>query len=1507
MHTERGFLCDNAFLRLAEQLRERCHYLETIDLRQGVETASETDDAKREMQVLKVCLDEIQRSKPFLVVLLGERYGWIPPGDRIRAAARDAGMPPTVDLVGKSVTELEILYGVLENKDQRKRSWFYFRTVDTTGMPPGIAAKFLPETPSDDPLTPAGKLRALKKRIRDTIPDRVREYTLYWNKENETLNGLEELDAMVAADLWSDLDAETSSYLRDAPKTWQEADARGMADFVAERTRNYVERPAITDPMLAHALGNSAPAGAWGMSVIGESGSGKSSLFGRIWQILQPSAESGEIVLLAHAAGILPLSGQVDRMLRRWVTELAAHLGIPDPLGDVPSCRYSEMSAEEDVADASGTKLITSGEIDETFTSLLGKVASKTRVVLLLDALDQFENTVRAQYLTWMPRFWPENARFLSTSIPCQATVVLGMRPGCIEQAIPEITRDEAIEIARRYYSERHHREINPLVLDALLDKHTLTPNPIPAYTNPLWLSLTLQEMNLLEADDYERADIDYAHLPGAERMQALQLDEVAKLRTDAIGVYGELLDRAGRVWGKKWTESFVCLITIGRSGWRESDLRVLMPAIVGETWNELAFAGIRRVLGNHVVQRGSYAQWDFFHAALRTTVFVRNLTEISDRQRLHGLIADHLENLPSDDPLRITETMVHLLGLGHRERAAEYMADLSKRKSSDTTARTALAALVSVLVDAVRTATDEAQRDSVTEWVIRLMDGDDDLRTRHVANIIILELNDALELYGEISAEESRGQLLKASQQNLRRLHEASPNDVRTARTLSISLKRLGGFYLRRGQSADVERALGAYQHSLEIDQRLHETSPNDVRAACDLSISLKLLGDFYLRRGQGGDVERALDAYQHSLEIDQRLHDTSLNDVRSASNLSIALNKFGDFYLRRGKSGDDERTQEAYQHSLEIVQRLYSINPNDVRTARALSITLDKIGEYYLRRGKSGDIEQAIEVYQRSLVICERLQDASPNVAQTAQDLSAALNNLGDLYLRRGQTGNFEQALEVYQRSLKICQSLHEANPNDGETARNLSVTLNKLGDYYMLIREAERAMEAYQRSLEIRQQLHEANPNEAQAGRDLSVLLNKLGDYYMRFSDTERALKIYQDSLEISEHLHRANPNDGRAAHDLSIALEKMGDFYLRCGRSGDTKRAIEVCLRSLEIRQQLHDANPNNAYAARNLSVSLEKMGDFYFRFGQSYDVKRGLENYQRSLEIRQRLYETSPNDTQTARDLSISLGRMGDIYLQRRQSGDAERALEAYQRSLEIQRQLHDAYPKNVEAIRDLYISLNKLGDFYLKRSQDGDSELALNAYERFYEIVRHLYETHPNDSQAARDLFVSLNRLGNCYLRRGENGDQIRTLEAYQHSLEIARHLHDTCPNDAQAGRDLSFALNKLGDFYIRRGESGDKDRALDVFQRSLEIRQRLYEASPNDTQTARDMSVSLKKMGDFYLNRGEIGDVERALDRFRLCTALLERFDSTNDHESFKDLEYSRQMIAQLEQETRR
>jgi len=87
MHAERGYLRTHVFPRLEEELRKRRHQLEPIDLRFGVESGDAASEEERELLVLKVCLGEIRKSRPFLLVLLGDRYGWVPPADRMPQAA----------------------------------------------------------------------------------------------------------------------------------------------------------------------------------------------------------------------------------------------------------------------------------------------------------------------------------------------------------------------------------------------------------------------------------------------------------------------------------------------------------------------------------------------------------------------------------------------------------------------------------------------------------------------------------------------------------------------------------------------------------------------------------------------------------------------------------------------------------------------------------------------------------------------------------------------------------------------------------------------------------------------------------------------------------------------------------------------------------------------------------------------------------------------------------------------------------------------------------------------------------------------------------------------------------------------------------------------------------------------------------------------------------------------------------------------------------------------------
>ena len=125
---ERDELLKRVFPELRSRCRARFVELLGVDLRWGI-----TEDQSRQWAILGICLREIDRCRPsaaiFFIGLLGERYGWVPKPDFYpREVLEDPQLAWVREHVGgKSVTELEILHGVLNNLAIRDRAFFFFR------------------------------------------------------------------------------------------------------------------------------------------------------------------------------------------------------------------------------------------------------------------------------------------------------------------------------------------------------------------------------------------------------------------------------------------------------------------------------------------------------------------------------------------------------------------------------------------------------------------------------------------------------------------------------------------------------------------------------------------------------------------------------------------------------------------------------------------------------------------------------------------------------------------------------------------------------------------------------------------------------------------------------------------------------------------------------------------------------------------------------------------------------------------------------------------------------------------------------------------------------------------------------------------------------------------------------------------------------------------------------------------------------------------------------------
>jgi hypothetical protein len=207
LHAERDHLRHVVFPELEQRLRARRVHLQVVDLRWGVDTLSLAEEAEREREVLRYCLEEVERCRPFLLVLLAERYGYVPDPARLPEVARLLGRPAR-EMRGKSVTELEIEAGLLADPNPSRAYRVFMRDKrDMAGVPDDRLVALSDRAAGRGNAVRA--LSALKRRLRALAPERCAEYRAQWEPGRGSFGGLEPFGEAVREALWVDLDAHT--------------------------------------------------------------------------------------------------------------------------------------------------------------------------------------------------------------------------------------------------------------------------------------------------------------------------------------------------------------------------------------------------------------------------------------------------------------------------------------------------------------------------------------------------------------------------------------------------------------------------------------------------------------------------------------------------------------------------------------------------------------------------------------------------------------------------------------------------------------------------------------------------------------------------------------------------------------------------------------------------------------------------------------------------------------------------------------------------------------------------------------------------------------------------------------------------------------------------------------------------------------------------------------------------------------------------------------------------
>ena len=468
MHAERDYLISHVFPVIRRACRERQVEFTEIDLRWGV-----TKEDAEQGKVVRICLEEINRCRPYFLSLLGERYGWSPIAADLEHKAELFALFPFLEKslqAGLSVTEMEILHGVLDNPEMTEHCFFYLRDKALShSLADSLCA---PQDYFETDQHLQAKLDDLKHQVRNSgLPVR------------DNYASIEALAELIKQDLLAVLDTQ---YPEDQTPTPLIAEQNAHRSYARERCQAYIANPRDIEALDKHlkTVTNHA------LLITGESGLGKSALLA--YWLNQQRLIKPEQFIIEHYVGI---SGDADpvAIIRRIMAEIKHRNHDSEDLPSKPE------------------------EIIRDFPLWLAKISERDPLLLIIDGLNQLENKADL----WLPSFWQENVKAIFSVIPSEQLAVLSQRDWPVHTL-------EALDIKRRV------QLISDWLASyrkALASEQTQLIAKAPQSGNPLFLKTVLEELRIFGY--FEQLDQRINTLLSANNPQQLFILVLTRLEND--------------------------------------------------------------------------------------------------------------------------------------------------------------------------------------------------------------------------------------------------------------------------------------------------------------------------------------------------------------------------------------------------------------------------------------------------------------------------------------------------------------------------------------------------------------------------------------------------------------------------------------------------------------------------------------------------------------------------------------------------------------------------------------------------------------------------------------------------------------------------------------------------------------------------------------------------------------------------------------------------------------
>lgn len=1075
MHFERDAIRNIALPQINNEARKHNDEFDFCDLRWGINT-DEMDTDAGARKVLDVCLDEIDRCRPPMIVILGCRYGWIPNAELIKKASEKKNF--IIEDLQRSITALEIEYGALANKDKLRNTLFYFREIEGD----------LPEDYVSEDEDHRVKIEELKKRIFELTKGNIKTYTVRWN--GSSLEGICDFANLVAQDV--------IEHFKDE---WKEKDNMSYIEKEISIHRSFMtEKRKFFKARLEDAQNIIDAFNQQNVTIIsGDIGSGKSTLV----SYLTNEIESSGWNVIPFVAGLTSSSCDAIDIIKSVVHYLEEKLKV-EHFSDSSNKQFD--SYEQHTVDEWIDKY---SEITHKFASSFGKVT------IIIDAADQLNDTDERNELLFIPRGVGDNIRVL---ISCTNDF---KTHGHYRYELKALSKSDKLNVIYSICS-LNRRDLTRSVVNDMINKE--------ASNNPLYLSLLVQRLLLMNIDDYSVINDLGGGIKAIEMYQKKMLMEKCPETLEAMSSC--LLSEVGKRISNSHVDEIATFLAVARHGLRKKDLAALLPK-----WSEITFSHFINYLGDCFIIRDD-GRYDFAHKCFRNGF----LTHCNNTVYINKKILEHLKSLDKNDPIRVAEIVYHTIVDNDHSFFIQYIHQFLDCEYQITAA--------------ARVTYDLSVGDG-GEWICSLLQNNDSFDT---AVTVISFINDYFYKYNRKTHTDINLAIkLYRVASLVAKNHFEQSNSTIMKHAYLIANRRLHTSLTSVDGEDNNEDIIQLELNSIEVAESILNQEYNDENSY-QLAVEYAWLATMYCDSYK--TIENAYRYFEKAEALLKQIvsHNTQTKYLRELAWLYCDL---GSRYYR--KKSNHEMGLAFTQKSVSLFSQIHEQNKN-AENALDLARGYQALAQAHRLINHNNDFEKAIELVNESISLIEQYYSEAEWIEATyllsySYFLLAFFHEiLSDTYTELNEENI--QAQQYYMKSIRFREALFEGLLSQ-ESGKNLAWSYNRIAIHFRnRVSNVPEAIKAQHKCTEVYRRLYSMYPT--------GFLVKKIGDSLSRIADDYFSLgesHNYQKSIDynfevidlLSKEINRSN---------FAYQYENIAKAFLKLGGIENKEKALRYFAKSFE---------------------------------------------------------------------------------------------------------------------------------------------------------------------------------------------------------------------------------------------------------------------------------------------------------------------------------------------------